>query len=88
MTDKAAEALTKQLKVLNFWITTFGTLFLITLAIIGFLLFQAITFVREAGDKLTATQKAVGESLDVKSKLCSGNNGVTDFFKKNTGACD
>lgn len=88
MTDKAAQALTKQLKVLNFWITTFGTLFFVVLVIIGFLLYQTIAFVRETGDKLTATQESVTKSLDVKSKLCSSNNKVTDFLKKNTGTCD
>jgi len=84
MNEETAKQLVKQLKRLNFWVTTFGIILLVGLGIIGFILFQVVTFVKSTGDKLNS----VGSSLDVKQQVCSGTGGFSDFIKKSTSACN
>lgn len=52
MDQATAEQMVKQLKRLNRWVTLFGTFFLITIGIIGFILFQIVSFVRSGMDKV------------------------------------
>lgn len=83
MNDETASQLVKQLKRLNFWVTMFGTMFLISLAAIGFVLFQVITFVQRTGDKL----QGVTGGLDVKQQVCQGTDAFSKWVKSITNAC-
>lgn len=86
--DKDIERqLVKQLKILNFWITTFGILMLIALGIIGFFLFQTVMFVKSTSDNITDFQQTTTQKLDVKSQVCDGNDAFSNFVKS-TGACN
>lgn len=87
MNEKAAEQLVKQLKILNFWITTFGVLFLVTLAIIAYMLFQVFMFVKKTNDTVTNLKNDTAQRLDVKSNACSGQGSVSDWLQKN-GWCN
>lgn len=77
----------RQLKLLNFWITTFGVLLLVTLGIIGFFLFQAVMFIKDTGNKITNFQQTTTQKLDVKSQVCGGSDAFSDFVRNNTSAC-
>lgn len=85
--DRSVEAqLVRQLKILNFWITTFGVLMLLALGIIGFFLYQTVMFVKTTSDKITTFQQTTVEKLDVKSQVCGGTDAFSNFVKS-TGAC-
>lgn len=80
------EKLLRQLKILNFWITTFGMLMLISMAIIGFFAYQAAMYVKNASDKVTNIQQQTTQSLDIKSQLCNGNDQVAQLLRS-SGNC-
>ena len=80
------EQLLKQLKILNFWITSFGILFLLSLGIIGFFAYQAAMYVKNASDKVTNIQEQTTQTLDVKSQLCGNNDQVSDLLRS-SGYC-
>lgn len=86
MDTSIEKQLVRQLKILNFWITTFGVLMLLALGIIGFFLFQTVMFVKSTSDKLTTFQQTTTEKLDVKKQVCSGTDAFSSFVKS-TGAC-
>lgn len=84
MTDETGRALVRQLRLLNRWITVFGVLVLSTLAIILFLLFQVVTFVRTTTDRV----QSVGESVDVRQRACSAEGAFGDFVRSQAGWCE
>ncbi|MEO5691304.1 MAG: hypothetical protein ABIQ64_03910 [Candidatus Saccharimonadales bacterium] len=77
------EQLLKQLKILNFWITSFGILFLIILGTIGFFIYQTAMFVRDTSQRVSNFQQSTTQSIDVKSQVCSKNDSLADFLKSN-----
>lgn len=83
MSDEAALQLVKQLKRLNRWVTFFGALMIAALLVIGFVLFQIVTFVKNFGDKVGD----VGSSLNVQKQACQGDNKLSNFLRKNN-MCD
>lgn len=84
MSDEIARQLVKQLKRLNFWVTIFGTVFLVTLVIIGIVLFKIVMFVQEVNTKV----QSAGSSLDVKRQVCEGTGDFSNFIRKSTKACE
>lgn len=80
------EKLLRQLKILNFWITTFGTLLLVTLGIIGFFLYQTAMYVKTTSDNFTNFQQSTSETLDVKTQICQSNDQLSQLLKS-SGYC-
>lgn len=87
MDTQLQRQLIRQLKLLNFWITTFGVLFLTILAIILYLLFQTIVFVRDTGEKIQQAQAKVSDTVDVKKQVCEGEGSFSNFIRGSTDAC-
>lgn len=87
MNEQLERQLVRQLKILNFWITTFGVLFLLVLGVIGFFLLQAVMFIRTTNDSIQHFTQQTGETLDIKKKTCSGSDAFSNFVKS-TGACN
>lgn len=87
MSEASEKQLLRQLKLLNFWITTFGVLLLIALSIIGFFLFQTVMFVKATGDRISSFQSQASEQLDVKQRVCEGTGAFSAFVRDNTEAC-
>ena len=87
MDTQLQRQLIRQLKLLNFWITTFGVLFLAGLAIILYLLFQTVMFVRDTGEKIQAAQTEVRDSVNVKKQVCEGEGSFSNFIRASTDAC-
>ncbi len=83
MDQTVEKQLLKQLKILNFWITLFGILFLIILGIIGFFMYQTAMFVRDTSERVSDFQQSTTQSIDVKSQVCSKNDSLADFLKAN-----
>ena len=87
MDEKLQKQLVRQLKILNFWITTFGVLFLIALAIIGFMLFKVITFMNDTQNSIRQFQQNTTEKLDVKQQACKDDSAFGKFLRENTEIC-
>lgn len=88
MNDDTARQLVKQLKKLNFWVTLFGSIFLIAIAIIGVILFQVVMFARSTSDNISSFKQSTVDTLNVKKQVCGGTGAFSDFVRSKTGACD
>lgn len=77
------QQLLRQLKILNFWITTFGVLLLLALGIIGFFLYQTAMFVKKTSDNVNDFKQSTSQNLDVKSQVCKEGDALGDFLKSN-----
>lgn len=73
MSDQVARQVVRQLKIINFWITFFGSIFLIMLIIVGFLVFKVVTFVQSTEQRISDLQEKTTQSLTVKDDLCASS---------------
>lgn len=78
--------LTRQLKILNFWITIFGSLILVSFIIIIFLLFKVVSFVQDTSQKVSDLQEKTSSTLNVKQQLCDSKS-LTDFLQDKSELC-
>jgi len=79
MNEELTRQLVRQLKIINFWITLFGSLIVITLLLLGFLIFKVVTYVHNTEQKVTELRNKTTQTLNVKDDLCkksllSGSN--------------
>lgn len=86
MDEALLRQLTRQLKILNFWITVVGSLILITLVIAIVLLIKVVTFVHNTQDQISNLQRKTQQTLDVRQKLCNSNS-VSGLLQKGTDVC-
>ena len=87
MDELLLKQLVRQLKIINFWITLFGSLFLITLIILGILIFKMVTFVQSTEQKLSDIQQKTQASLDLKQQLCKDRS-FSSLLSSKTNFCD
>lgn len=87
MNEELQKQLLHQLKVIKFWMTLFGTLLLVSILIISYLLFKVFTFVRNTSNSIDKL-KGQASNLNIKNQLCDGSNGFTDLVKNKTDACN
>ncbi len=73
MNEELTRQLVRQLKVINFWITLFGSLIVATLLVLGFLVFRVFTFVHSTEQKVTDLRNKTTQTLNVKDDLCKNN---------------
>lgn len=71
--DKLARELTRQLKIINFWISLFGSIIVITLFILGFLIFKVVTYVQSTEQKVSDLRQKTVNTLNVKDDLCKNS---------------
>lgn len=71
MDEVLLRQIVRQLKFLNFWITFFGVLIVVSLSIAGFVLFKIVTTANNSIKKLDSFQQQTAKSLNVKQQLCS-----------------
>lgn len=62
--------LVRQMKLLNFWVTFFGVLFIAALAVAGFMLYKMVTFVHQTEQRLESIQTKTSQTLDVQNQVC------------------
>lgn len=70
MEDQTARQLTRQLKLLNFWITLFGTIIIIAFITIIVLLYQVYSFTQNTSRRIDDIQESTRNTLDFRSKVC------------------
>lgn len=86
MDELVLKQLVRQLRLLNIWITIFGTLILAALVVVGILVFKVVSFVDDTNRKIETITTQTKESLDFKAKVCDGNSFA--FVKESSGLCD
>ncbi len=86
MDEALLRQLTRQLKLLNFWITFFGVLFLIGFIVLGILIYKVVSFTHSAETKITNLQQTTSQTLDVQKQLCDTKS-LGSFLQKETSAC-
>jgi cell division protein FtsI/penicillin-binding protein 2 len=84
MNDDQLKQITKQLKFIKFWLSFFGSLILITLLVLGYFVYQVITFTSNAAKELNSLQDQAKQSLDLKQKICANDsNGIIAEARSN-----
>lgn len=74
MDEALLRQLTRQLKILNIWISVVGTLILAAVIICIVLIFKVVTFVQNTSDKITNLQQKTESSLNVKQQVCDSKS--------------
>jgi cytoskeletal protein RodZ len=78
--------LVRQLKIMNFWISMFGTMILVVLIILGALVWKVVSFVNDTNKKIETLTSQTKETLDVKSKLCDSEK-LGNLLTDRTSLC-
>jgi cell division protein FtsL len=73
MNEDLTRQLVRQLKIINFWITLFGSIIVITLLFLGFLVFKVVTYVHATEQKVTDLRNKTTQTLNVKDDLCKNS---------------
>lgn len=84
ISDQTAQALVRQLRIMNRWLTVFGVLVLGTLAVMLFLLFQIVVFAHDTSQRI----QAAGDSVNIQRRACQSEGSFGDFIRSRTGFCD
>ena len=74
MDEILLKQLVRQLKIINFWIASFGLLFLATLVVVAVLIFKMVTFVQSTEQKLSDLQSKTQSTLDLKQQACDNSS--------------
>lgn len=83
MDEKLLRKISRQLRFLNIFLASFGILILISIAIIGFLLWQMISFVQDVGNQVQNTR----EQFNVQRQACEADNRLGTFLRNNSDVC-
>lgn len=86
MDDALLKQLTRQLKILNIWISIVGTLILAAIIICIFLLFKVVTFVQDTSSRVTSIQDNTRNTLNVKNQLCDSKT-LTNLLEDRSQLC-
>lgn len=81
MDEVLLKQLVRQVKILNFWVSFFGVLFIVTFVISGLLLWKVATYLHSAQQSITNLESKTSQSLDVQKQVCS-----TDSLKALVGS--
>lgn len=85
MDEVLLKQLVRQVKILNFWVSFFGVLFIATFVIAGILLFKAVTYIHHADQSLQSLQTKTSQTLNVEDQACQ--NGTVKPLLQRAGYC-
>lgn len=86
MDDALLRQLTRQLKILNLWISIVGTLILASIIVCIILLVKVFTFVHHVETQITDVQQKTSQNLDLKQKLCDSSS-FSGLLQNKTNVC-
>lgn len=86
MNEQVQKQLLRQLKLLNFWITFFGTLGVIAIIALAFVVFQLVAFIGETNAKLEGVKQEISQSTDIKKQVCGEESSLRRFLEA-SGVC-
>lgn len=87
MDEKLLRQLVRQMKFLNLFMASFGILILASIAVIGFMLYQVITFTQNAANDVREFQQQTTEQLDVRQQACEDET-LGSFLRNNSQVCN
>ena len=73
MDEVLVRQLVRQLKIINLWITLFGTVIVVALIVLGILVFKVATFVHSTEQKVSDLQQKTVNTLNVKDDICKSS---------------
>lgn len=76
--------LVRQLKIINFWISLYGSLLLLVLGVILYLIFQVVGFVRDTNDRIDTMR----DNVNVQRQACDSEGSLGDFLRSTTKLCE
>lgn len=88
MDEALARKLSRQLKILNFFLVLFTLVFLAVFAVAGVFAYKAVQEVRDAKDSLTSLQAKAEDNLEIKSELCSSEGTLGALIKNQSDICN
>lgn len=88
MDEALVRKLSRQVRVLNFFLTFFSLIFLTVLAVTGFIAYQALQEVRDAKQTLNSLQRDASANLDVKNNLCDATGTLGTLLRQQSDVCD
>lgn len=86
MDEVLLKQLIRQLKIMNFWISVYGALILVVLAVMGYMVYRMVTFVNDTNKKIDNITTQTKESLDFKSKVCNSDS-IGELLANRTDIC-
>ena len=87
MDEQLARQLTRQLKILNIWISIVGTVIIAAIILCIILLFKVVTFVQDTSDQVSNIREKTQESLNVKTQICDSNS-LSRLLEDRTTFCE
>ncbi len=87
MDELLLKQLIRQLRIMNIWISVFGSLILITLVVLGILVFKVVSFVNDTNKKIENITTQTQQSLDFKSKVCDTDS-IGNLLQDRTNVCE
>jgi Tfp pilus assembly protein PilO len=86
MDEALLRQLTRQLKIMNFWITSVGVVLLAAVIICIILLIKVVGFVHHIQDQISSLEQKTTQSLDVKQKLCDKAS-IANYLQSKSDVC-
>lgn len=87
MDELVVKQLTRQLKVLNLWLSIFGTIIVVALVVIGVLIYKIVSFAHHTADQVNDIRSKTSQTLNAQKKLCDSDN-LNKLLDKKTSICD
>ena len=82
------DKLVRQLKILNIWITFFGSLVVVALIVMAILLFSLIGFIKDTGTKIDNVRTQASDLVNLKKQACEGDDAFSNLLRSSTGVCE
>ena len=86
MDEALLRQIVRQLKFLNFWITFFGVIIVLSFVIAGFALYKVATFTSDSVRRFDNFQSQTTKSLNVKQQLCNDTS-LKNLLATQTSFC-
>lgn len=87
MDEQLIKQLTRQLKILNIWISIVGVTILAAIIVCIVLLFKVVTFVQNTSDRITNIQDSTKKSLNVREQICASKS-ISSFLQNRSEICE
>lgn len=87
MDENLQRQMIRQLKILNFWITTLGILTIVGLAIVAYMLYQVMAFAQRASNNIQQFQQSTSQQFNVRDQACDQEGSVGEYLRNQTKLC-
>lgn len=86
MNDELLKQLLRQMKIMNFWVTLFGTIVVIAIITLATLIYQVVQVIDRTNTQINNVKTEISQSADVKKQVCDGD-GKFAMFLRSSGVC-